>query len=248
MQAMFAPNAPHTLAGPHASRLQLSRIGRDHPQRREVEAFIAEVYRQRYGAQLRSFLPHLLAYRDAAGALQAAVGLRYAREGRLFVEQYLDTEAECDVARIQQAPVPRERLVEVGNFASRTPGHAREVIVRLTALLHHEGLRWVLFAATKQLRNTFDRLHLATVSLAAADPARLEAGENVWGRYYDAKPVVLLGDLASGYAYLQRRAAEAADAQNEGAAQDGAQHGNADNSERHWLLHTVLRSAFVPGV
>jgi hypothetical protein len=248
MQAMFAPNAPHSLAGPHASRLQLSRVGRDHPHRREVEAFIAEVYRQRYGAQLRSFLPHLLAYRDAAGALQAAVGLRYAREGRLFVEQYLDTEAQCEVARVQQVPVPRERLVEVGNFASRTPGHAREVIVRLTALLHHEGLRWVLFAATKQLRNTFDRLHLATVPLAPADPARLNAGENAWGCYYDAKPVVLLGDLASGYAYLQRRAAETADAQNDAAPHGSARSSAADSSERHWLLHTVLRSACVPGV
>jgi Thermostable hemolysin len=70
--------------------------------------------------------------------------------------------------------LPRERIAEVGNVASHTPGDAREVIVRLTDLLHGEGMRWVLFVATQQLRNTFDRLRLATVLLAPADPARLQ--------------------------------------------------------------------------
>ncbi len=205
--------------------LTLTRVEHDHAERSEIEGFIAAVYRERYGAELRSFLPHLIAFRDHTGTLQAAVGVRYARDGRLFVEQYLDADAEAEVARVQRTPIPRERVVEVGNFASRTAGDAREVIVRLTGLLHGEGMRWVLFAATRQLRNTFDRLHLATVPLAPADPTRLQETQNLWGRYYDAKPQVLTGDIASGYAYLQRRAEE------------------ADPNERHWLLSSVLRSA-----
>jgi Thermostable hemolysin len=206
-------------------RFVLTRIEADHPDRNEVEAFIAAVYRECYDAELRSFLPHLIAFRDHTGALQAAVGVRYARDGRLFVEQYLDADADTEVARVQRTPIPRERVVEVGNFASRTAGDAREVIVRLTGLLHGEGMRWVLFAATRQLRNTFDRLHLATVPLAPADPLRLQETQNHWGRYYDAKPLVLTGDIASGYAYLQRRAED------------------ADPSERQWLLSSVLRSS-----
>ncbi len=206
-------------------RFALTRVEYGHPDRDEVEAFISAVYRERYGAQLRNFLPHLIAFRDQFDELQAAIGVRYARDGRLFVEQYLDADAETEVARVQRMPIPRERVVEVGNFASRTAGDAREVIVRLTGLLHGEGMRWVLFAATRQLRNTFDRLHLATVLLAPADPERLQETENHWGRYYEAKPLVLTGDIASGYAYLQRRA-EA-----------------ADPNERHWLLSSVLRSS-----
>ncbi|SON78509.1 hypothetical protein XAP7430_200074 [Xanthomonas phaseoli pv. phaseoli] len=65
-----------------------------HPQRQEVERFIAAVYLRRYGAQLRSFLPQLLVYRDADGALMAAVGMRIGSAGALFVEQYLDEPAE----------------------------------------------------------------------------------------------------------------------------------------------------------
>ncbi len=209
MSAMLASssnNPPTSNATSGVRRLHSERVEPDHTDRAEAEAFIAAVYRERYGAELRSFLPHLIVFRDETRAICAAVGLRYAREGRLFVERYLDADAETEIARAQRTPVPRERVVEVGNFASRTPGDAREVIVRLTSLLHAEGVRWVLFAATRQWRNTFDRLHLQTVPLAPADPARVQDSDNQWGRYYDAKPMVLTGDLASGYAYLQRRA------------------------------------------
>lgn len=216
---------PNPNATPAVRRLHSERIEPGHPDRAEAVAFIAAVYRDRYGAELRSFLPHLIAFRDDARELRAVVGLRYAREGRLFVERYLDADAESEIARAQRAPIPRERVVEVGNFASRTPGDAREVIVRLTGLLHAEGLRWVLFAATRQLRNTFDRLHLQTVPLAPADPARVQDNDNQWGRYYDAKPMVLSGDLASGFAYLQRRA----DA--------------ADPAERGWWLSLPLSAS-----
>ena len=50
-------------------------LDRDDPGRGEVEAFIARVYRDRYGATLRTFFPHLLAYRDSDGRLAAAVGV-----------------------------------------------------------------------------------------------------------------------------------------------------------------------------
>lgn len=174
------------------------------PHRAAVEGFIAQVYRARYGAELASFLPHLLAWRDRAGALQAAVGLRSGGEGRLFVEQYLDRPAEDAIAAIAGRAIDRQRLVEVGNFAALSAGDARESIVHLTRWLHAAGFRWVLFAATRQLRNTFDRLHLATVALADADAARVRADGTDWGRYYDAQPKLMFGDIAAGHAYLQR--------------------------------------------
>jgi hypothetical protein len=175
-----------------------------HPERAEVEDFIAQVYSERYGATLRSFLPRLLAFRDASGRLQAAVGLRRGREGTLFVEQYLDTPAETAVNLRLGRPVRRDELVEVGSFASRSPGDAREVIVLITGLLHEAGVRWVLFAATRQLRNAFDRLRLATVVLAEARSDRLQGDAGQWGSYYDAQPQVLFGDIAAGHAFLHR--------------------------------------------
>jgi hypothetical protein len=181
-----------------------SMIEAGHSDRAEVEDFIAQVYHERYGATLRSFLPRLLAFRDGDGRLQAAVGLRRGQEGTLFVEQYLDTPAETAVNLRLGRPVRREELVEVGSFASRSPGDAREVIVLITGLLHQAGVRWVLFAATRQLRNAFDRLRLATVVLAEARSDRLQGDPAQWGSYYDAQPQVLFGDIAAGHAFLHR--------------------------------------------
>lgn len=178
----------------------------DAADRAEVEAFIAHVYLARYGARLRSFLPHLLAFRDADGRLLAAVGLRTGSDGALFVEQYLDAPAEAIIAASVGRTVSRGELVEVGNLAALSAGDARALIVHLTGALHAAGLRWVLFTATRQLRNAFDRLHLATVVLADADRARLHDDGTDWGRYYEVQPQVLFGDLAAGHAFLQARA------------------------------------------
>jgi hypothetical protein len=187
-------------------------VDADHPDRAEVEAYIAAVYAERYGASLTAFLPRLLAFRSQDGELQAAVGLRRGQERPLFVEQYLDVPADAAIAARQGCPVRREEMVEVGSFAACSAGDAREVIVQLTGLLHHAGVRWVLFAATRQLRNAFDRLRLQTVELAEARPERLQGDAAQWGSYYDSQPKVLFGDIAAGYQFLQRAASPPADA------------------------------------
>ncbi len=174
-------------------------------QRSEVETFIARIYRDRYGATLSTFLPHLLVYRDANGEILAAVGLRMASEGTLFVENYLDDSAEQVISQRQIAEVSRGELAEVGNFAATTPGTARELILQLTWTLHAAKVRWVLFSATRQLRNSFDRLHLSTIELAEACADRLGDAGLQWGNYYESQPRVVCGNVTSGHAYLQRR-------------------------------------------
>lgn len=174
------------------------------PRRADTEAFIAQAYRSRYGAELSSFLPHLLAYHGEADELHAAVGLRCGTEGGLFVEQYLDVPAEQAIATAIGRPVGRAELVEVGNFGAVSAGHARALIVNMTHRLHSAGFRWVLFVATRQLRNAFDRLHLATIELAEARAERLAGDHRHWGSYYDAQPRLMFGDIAAGHAYLLR--------------------------------------------
>lgn len=175
--------------------------------RTETETFIAEVYRARYGASLAAFLPHLLAFRNDTGALRAAVGLRSGDEGPLFVEQYLDVPAEAAIAAHLGRPVSRSALVEAGNFGAMRAGDASALIVHMTHWLHLAGFRWVLFAATRQLRNTFDRLHLATVALAPARASRLQGDTSEWGRYYETQPTLMFGDIGAGHAFLVRSGA-----------------------------------------
>lgn len=192
---------PTTCLTSGAARL----VGPDSPERAETEAFIAAVYRARYGAELTHFLPQLLAYRDAGGRLTAAVGWRGGAHGRLFVENYLDGPVEDALAAALGRPVPRGSLVEVGNFAAVGAGDARAVIVDVTHLLHAAGLRWVLFTATRQLRNAFERLGLVPTPLAPARPERLTDGGAHWGSYYQTQPQLMFGDIAAGHRFLTTR-------------------------------------------
>lgn len=184
----------------------------DHPQRAATEAFIAAVYRRRFAAELRSFMPHLLAFRSPQGELCAAVGLRCGSEGPLFVEHYLDQPAEQRIASNRCLPVSRRQIVELGSFAATTPGAARALILTVIPLLHDAGMRWVMWVATRQLRNAFDRLGLATRSLGPAQAHRLGEAAADWGHYYDALPELLYGDLHSVSLPQPVRAIEAAPA------------------------------------
>lgn len=176
-------------------------MGPDDP-RAEAEAFVAAIYRERFGATLHEFMPWLLGFADATGALRAVVGLRPASGRALFVEQYLDAPAERALSVALGHMVSREHLIEVGSLAALRPGDARRLILGLTRGLHEAGQRWVLFTATRQLRNAFARMGLQPASLGPARPTRLHASATDWGRYYDADPVLLCGDIAAGVAYL----------------------------------------------
>jgi hypothetical protein len=203
MPAMHWIRSHITLAPLPGRFVSVHLLDRDDPGRGEVEAFIARVYHDRYGATLRTFFPHLLAYRDRDGRLAAAVGIRAGGEGPLFVEHYLDAPVEQAMAQRHVARVDRQRVVEVGNFAATSPGIARELILQLALTLQSAGMDWVLLVATQQLRNAFERLHLPMVELAEARAERLGDSGGDWGRYYASRPRLICGNLADGVAYLR---------------------------------------------
>ena len=188
---------------PHPGRFaEAALVGPDHPQRAEVEAFIAGIYRQRFQAEVRRFMPQLLAYRDTRGDLVAAVGLRHAASGPLFVEHYLDAPVETVLTQCLPAAPARTQIAEVGHFAASTAGVARELIVQLAWVLSAAQVDWVLFVATQQLRNAFVRLHLAPIDLVAARAERMGDSAADWGRYYETQPRLMCGNIREGVAFL----------------------------------------------
>ncbi|MGD9952835.1 MAG: thermostable hemolysin [Burkholderiales bacterium] len=177
---------------------RLEPMHRTHPQRAGFEAFIAARFARAYGARLTHFLPHLLGVRDALHRWQAAAGYAAAGVQELFLEQYLDAPVELAIARAAGRPVSRNDVVEVGNLAAVSAGMARALIPLLARHLHRMGYRWVSFTATRPLRNSFHRLGLRPLALAAADPARLPDGGASWGSYYAQDPVVMAGRIVLG--------------------------------------------------
>jgi Thermostable hemolysin len=173
-----------------------------HAHRSQMQSFVRAVFHRTHGADVAAFHPNLLGFNTREG-LRAVLGYRKGGMERLFSEQYLDEPADRQAARLLGAPVTRNRMVEVGNFALSDPGHARWVIAATTVFLAAAGHRWVLFTATRPLANAFRRLGLRPLPLAAADPARLPDGGAAWGGYYEAGPVVYLGDIRAGLDKLQ---------------------------------------------
>ena len=196
-------------------RNALARIGRDpaltlrvpgqgalSADRASVEAFIHERFVIRYGARVRHFMPTLLQLEDDAGTSHGAIGVRSAADESLFLERYLDRPAETEVASHGGLIPGRERIVEVGNLAARGAGHARLLIVALTAMLVSQGFDWVVFTGTPEVLNSFRRLDLRPLPLGKADPARMGDELADWGSYYDTQPWVMAGNIRSGHERL----------------------------------------------
>ena len=179
-----------------AAALQLEPVHRAHPQRASFEQFIAARFDRAHGAHVTHFLPHLLGVRDALSRWKAASGYGAAIDGRLFLEQYLDQPVEEALTAATGWPVHRIQIVEAGNLTAVSPGMARALIPLVARHLHRLGYRWVVFTATREVRNTLHRLGLKPLRLARADPARLPDAGKSWGRYYQHDPQVMAGKIS----------------------------------------------------
>jgi hypothetical protein len=122
----------------------------------------------------------------------ATLGLRHAGAAPLFLERYLDRPIEQVLTEAAQRPVPRARIAELGDHASRrsaaTIGLWREAAAALAGQADY-----AVAVLTRPLR--------------AIAPARIEAlgGEGArWGRYYAADPVICAGEVAEWHRRLDR--------------------------------------------
>ena len=179
---------------------------KQHPctkRRDEIEDLIRVRFAEQYGAKIQHFMPCLLGLEDLAGQLQAAVGIRGADAGELFLERYLDRPVEEEITARNGRYLQRSEIVEVGNLAAVGAGHARLLIVALTDVLVALGFRWVAFTGTSTLLNSFQRLGLSPLSLGLADPACMGDDLADWGSYYATRPQVMVGDIYAGHQRLQ---------------------------------------------
>ena len=173
-----------------------------HPDRGGLEGFIADVYARAYGAEVRHFARTLVGLRRADGQWRAAVGYTLAGPEPLFLEQYLDQPIQSALTERVGVSVRREEIVEAGNLAAAGAGDARQIIARMTVLLHRLGRSWVVLTLTKALLNSFARLDIHPIAIARADPARLPDGGATWGTYYASDPRVMAASIPLGYARL----------------------------------------------
>ncbi len=172
----------------------------------EAEQFIQHCFKRAYGAGIQQFMPTLMSLYDSEQNIYGVLGLRSAKDGYLFLEQYLEHPVEQAIAAQINLPVARDGVVEVGNLAVDAPGGSRWLITALTAYLFAASSKWAVFTIGPILQNTFRRLGLELIDLGPADPTLLTATEHTsWGRYYRQKPRVMAGRVAHSHQVMQQQ-------------------------------------------
>jgi hypothetical protein len=186
------------------SGYQFEWVTKNHPDRENLQSFIADTFYKTYGADVHHFSDILVGCRDSKGQWLAALGFSPINDKKVFLEQYLDLPLDQEISARVGEHTLRSEIVEVGNLAAIHAGAGRALIITMTRYLNSQGSKWVAFTATHNLLNSFKRLRIKLTQLAEADPKRLaDKGKN-WGTYYDTEPQVMFGDIASGYAQLDQ--------------------------------------------
>ncbi|WP_226668773.1 thermostable hemolysin [Microbulbifer aggregans] len=173
-------------------------------ERLALECYIAHCFDNAYGANLKSFLPLLLAYGEGRD-FHSALGMRRADSGTLFLEQYLDEPVEACLSAAAGTQVTRAQIVEIGNLVSSTRGSSRMLFLMLAELMAAADLTWAIFTATPEVHRLLQKLTDNQLSLCRADGTRLGTALADWGSYYDTRPVVTAINVAAERERLLQR-------------------------------------------
>jgi hypothetical protein len=168
--------------------------------------YVRERYLHAYNAEITHFLPWLLSM-ECLGHQSGVAGLQPAQASPLFLEQYLALPVELLLAAKTGELVPRNRIVEVGNLVAGRKGASHLLFLMFTATLQAAGYEWIVFTATRGLRNNLNKLGFPLVELQAVDVAGLAPKvREAWGSYYSTEPKVMAGRLQDAAALINSRA------------------------------------------
>jgi hypothetical protein len=180
-------------------RVVLAGAGADPVQRQAFEAFIAMRFAEAYGARIAATYPMIAGLLAPDGEILAACGLRFAEEGPLFLESYLDGPVEAGLSQALGWPAERDGIVEIGAFASSHPSWSIQLFEALPPwLAAAAGRRFAVATLRPELARTLRRAGFELREIADADPARLGDDAAAWGSYYSGAPKVYAGRVGGG--------------------------------------------------
>lgn len=196
----------HPMKTEHSAR-QLCCYTAHTPGRSAVEAYIADAFREQYGARIDHFLPVLLTIEtstpgQADRRIEAALGLRFGDQRPLFLEHYLDRSLEAELAA---HGLPSSAIVEVGNLVSTRAGCSQLLFILLAELLDSLGCDTGVFTATTQVQQLLNKAGCELTTLCDADGSRLGPQLSQWGSYYETAPRVVAYQVAPAAQSVRER-------------------------------------------
>jgi hypothetical protein len=164
-------------------------------QRASIEQFIASGFAKAYQADVHKFMPNLLGV-SRAGEWQAVLGLRCAAHTELFIEHYLPAPVEQLLATYGMQ-AERSQLIEIGHLYASNRQSLLQLFVLMAYALDQLNYRYLLCAATTQVRGILSRHGIELTELGQAKAEALGEAAGSWGSYYDTNPKVCVMDLAA---------------------------------------------------
>ncbi len=168
-----------------------------------VETYISQKFLRSYDAQIGIFMPDLLTV-SCGDSYSAALGIRNAASGRLYLENYLESDIETVLANRLSVTVQRDRLVEIGNLVSTWRGSSQLLFLFLTLVLERIGCEWVAFTATEEVAQLIRKMNFKAVTLCEARREQVGGDAGKWGSYYETRPRVMAGLVPGAGAVIRR--------------------------------------------
>lgn len=185
------------------SNYKLEIVAPNHPLWPQVTQQLTKRYEQAFDAHLGTFMPEFMTLL-IDGHITSLCGFRNAGDEALFLEQYLDEQAEVILSQHFQVNIERSSVIEFGQLASFAQGNSPIHFFLMAEKLVEQGYEWCIFTATDPLHALMKRLGLTPVVIADASADRVPEAETIWGTYYQHKPRVMAGNLVQGYQLLRQ--------------------------------------------
>lgn len=173
-----------------------------HPERSTTERYIADKFYEVHRAHIGHFLPLLILAQQSEKAA-AAIGIQPGHLGPMFLEQYLSSPVEQQIAALEKQPVSREQIVEIGNLVVSHKPAGFMLFLIIASALSRAGYKWMTFTATPVVEKMINRLGYTPFYLAEAKADCLGEAASQWGQYYAKQPRVMVGNLEDARLHIQ---------------------------------------------
>lgn len=180
-----------------AEHLTINIIGENEPERQKVEEFIKNKYKRKYNADIKVNYPMLMSICNDDGRIIAALGFRYAKCEKLFLENYTKLPIE------QILGCKRSEFVEIGNLASLDKNATVFLYAVLACYLNYKEIKYASITATEFLHNYFVTLGFKIKKICDTESSLVEHEGHNWGSYYETHPRVLVGSIDDALQALQ---------------------------------------------
>lgn len=177
--------------------------GTQHSGRKSIEDYISKQFLEVHEATITHFMPLLLSLTQGDKTL-AALGLKFATDQPLFLQQYLPDPVDRCIATNAKVPTHLNKIVEIGNLVSTKAGSSQLLFILLTEILFLAGYEWAVFTGTPAVKDSLQRFGFQLHLLAEATIDKLPAkNQSHWGSYYEQRPMILAGNINRGIKQLK---------------------------------------------